>query len=201
MSTDKRILASLLPIVVNDGCRTTLSRTRTLVTIIASIVLRFPLHTMPDLLQTILLPMRPSKPNPQTSGYSTPLAMQILRALKNLSSITTNFPSQNRLSVLAGWKFRQKETRSLGGRIWTSICAANCPLLSGCGATYVINDEAFARRRSVVFSRYKLHSGFARWMYAVWKVHQQSATSYRLWKRREIYCGSYDQKSGSSGAH
>src|SRR5947207_15613097 len=47
--------------------------------------------------------------NPQTSGYTIPSAMHILHALKNISSITANSPSQNRLLVSTGWKFRHKE--------------------------------------------------------------------------------------------
>src|SRR6266496_488089 len=55
------------------------------------------------LLRTLL---RPSRLNPQTSGYMTPLAMHILHALKNIFSITANSPSQNRLLVL---KFNRRQ--------------------------------------------------------------------------------------------
>ena len=58
-----RILTSLFPIAVNNSSRTTLSRTRTgtriLVTTIACIIgaLRLLLSSIPELLETILLPM------------------------------------------------------------------------------------------------------------------------------------------------
>ena len=79
-----------------------------------------------------------TNPNPQTFGYSTPPAMQILRALKNISSIIANFPSQNWSLVSASWKFRQKEKdkeswwtnlgvhsrckRSFIVRMWSNLC-------------------------------------------------------------------------------
>src|SRR5438046_3133289 len=74
------------------------------------------------LLLRTLLP--PSRLNPQTSGYTTPLAMHILHALKNVFAITANPPSQNRLLVSAGWKFRHKEKER--GSWWTNSAVLLC---------------------------------------------------------------------------
>ena len=79
------------------------------------------------LVRTLLLlrtMLRLSRLNPQTSGYTTPLAMHILRALKNVSSITANSASQNRLLVSAGWKFRHKEKEK--GSWWTNSAVVLC---------------------------------------------------------------------------